>query len=404
MIEFNLTRSQRLQLVQILNSRGGVDSETARRNFLFNSYSDTLPHLPSQIPISGATDEFSKSLIRELLTQGRLPNSRRHALVPLLHYLRPLVSGWEFEVAFIEELLDSLELWSEQVRSALIPGTTPASKSQQDVASPAAIERSPVAPVVRNTPLLLGGIIGGVVLLLLYLIVQNQLIPLLPPGATGGETPISSVPTPTLSPTVGFEDSIQQTTPTATSEPTPTPTPTETVNPPATEVFIAPTQTPPPSHTPIPPPPPTSTPQPVTTIIIVNAHSESGVRFTAPRNDTYIFRYLSGAYMSDGTDETRWASAVYLFQPDVRWGANVYEANEGKMPDRDFAVGTLGVPIIPQDSPYSDSAAAAEARAKNGIHLLPLHLEAGTTIVLIAIDSQGNYGDNIGSVEVEVQY
>jgi hypothetical protein len=114
MADFTLTRSQRLQLIQIMNMRGGWDSDPARRNFFSDTYGDTLPNLQFQVAISGATHEFSQSLLRELEKQGALPNSRRHALYLLLRHLRVLASGWEHELAFIEELLDTLDEWAQQ--------------------------------------------------------------------------------------------------------------------------------------------------------------------------------------------------------------------------------------------------------------------------------------------------
>ncbi len=123
MADFTLTPFERSYLIQIMNTRGGWDTETARHNFFSDAYSDTLAYLQFQVAISGSTDEFSKSLVRELEKQGALPNRRRHALNPLLRHLRVLASGWQQEVTFIEELLDKLDQWADQPPATSLPAT-----------------------------------------------------------------------------------------------------------------------------------------------------------------------------------------------------------------------------------------------------------------------------------------
>lgn len=121
MSKFTLTSFERSYLISLMNTHGGWDTENARRNFFPDTYASTLPTLQHQVAISGSTDEFSKSLLRELEKQGALPNSR-HALHPLLRYVRGRVIGWDHELAFMEELLDRLDEWAEQP----VPTQTPA--------------------------------------------------------------------------------------------------------------------------------------------------------------------------------------------------------------------------------------------------------------------------------------
>jgi formylglycine-generating enzyme required for sulfatase activity len=132
MADFTLTPFERSYLIQIMNTRGGWDTDTARRNFFSDTYSDSLANLQFQVAISGSTDEFSKSLVRELEKQGALPNRRRHALNPLLRHLRVLASGWQQEVTFIEELLDKLDKWADQRPATSLP-TTLSSTEQRNL-------------------------------------------------------------------------------------------------------------------------------------------------------------------------------------------------------------------------------------------------------------------------------
>jgi hypothetical protein len=131
MAKFTLTSFERSYLISLMNTHGGWDTENARRNFFSDTYNSTLPTLQHQIAISGTMDEFSKSLLRELEQQGALPNRCRHALYPLLRYLRGRVLGWEHELAFIEELLDRLDMWAEQPVQTQTLATRPLTDADQ---------------------------------------------------------------------------------------------------------------------------------------------------------------------------------------------------------------------------------------------------------------------------------
>ena len=112
MAEFSLNQSQRSRLIEIMTRHGRLDNENERQNFLMmTDYGDELPDLQSDLPITSSSKVFSETLLRFLLKQGRLPNSRRHALDPLLRYLCEQISGRESDLVFLKELLETLDQW-----------------------------------------------------------------------------------------------------------------------------------------------------------------------------------------------------------------------------------------------------------------------------------------------------
>ena len=129
------------------------------------------------------------------------------------------------------------------------------------------------------------------------------------------------------------------------------------------------------------------------TVITVPRTSSKGVMFVAPRNGTYEFRYLSGAYSTYATSKApaevaTWLASVCIFRGRPNWqGENLNVASAWL--------------VIGWGGQYYFSQAAARAAAVG--QSLDGALSAGDQLTLVAVDKQSQYFDNSGTdVKIEV--
>lgn len=106
-MEPHLTPEQRHRVISILATFGRIDTNRQRIDFLDDTtLSYHTPETVTKIPIDGSTDEFAKSLIREVEARGMLTMTRQPALILVLGYLRYLTRGHPEVTAFLDDLVD----------------------------------------------------------------------------------------------------------------------------------------------------------------------------------------------------------------------------------------------------------------------------------------------------------
>lgn len=138
---------------------------------------------------------------------------------------------------------------------------------------------------------------------------------------------------------------------------------------------------------------PTRHPRRYLTQVSVLGNSSDGIRIIAEQAGNYEFRYVSGSYSTNATNEAPWRTALFAYIGNIQWVPDVN--NLQKLSE---ASDVLIFRVADQGS--FSSAQDAENAAINRSNQVTL--QEGQLLILVAVDHLGFYSDNIGEVVLDI--
>lgn len=142
-------------------------------------------------------------------------------------------------------------------------------------------------------------------------------------------------------------------------------------------------------------------PTPIPVALTIAGNASNGVRYSVPRDGVYRITVTGGAYSpwtDDGTRQGQWRTLLDVYLDNASWAVTSYSSGpKDYTPSVAARIGFVGC-----DTDWNDKATATAC----GLRSTPLQrpLNAGQGLVLMPIDSEGEYVGNREQVYVLIAY
>jgi len=132
----------------------------------------------------------------------------------------------------------------------------------------------------------------------------------------------------------------------------------------------------------------------------VPGQASAGVRYTVSRAGWYRVAYISGAYSpwkATDAQQGQWRTLIDLYLDQVAWEVGPYSPpDNGKTPSAITRLGFVGHDADSDDKPSAEDAGKGST--------FDIHLSSGHDLVLMPVDTEGQYGGNQGEVALTIAF
>jgi hypothetical protein len=142
-------------------------------------------------------------------------------------------------------------------------------------------------------------------------------------------------------------------------------------------------------------------PTPTPVALSISGDASNGVRFPISREGVYRITVTGGAYSpwpDDSTRQGQWRTLLDVYLDNVSWAVTSYGSGpKGYTPSVDARVGLVGC-----DTDWNDKARATSCGPRSAP--FERRLDSGHELILMPVDSQGQYIGNREQVSVLITY